>query len=882
MRTGAGIKRQLNYFTFVILLIIAGQNHNLYSSDSNDDKTARAYFIEDSEIEIDGILDEEIWNKAGVVTDFLQKDPVEGGKTEFPIKVMFAYDENNFFIAVDIKRDKKENIRYTTSRRDKSGNSERIIISLDTYNDKRTAYTFGLTASAVRFDYYHSQDSEYSRDYSFNPVWYGKTNITDNGWTAEMKIPFSQLRFNDTKIQTWGLNMNWYVPAYKEDNYWIVIPKSETGWSSRMGQLIGIKGIKPSSRMELMPYVAGSAVVNPNIDRNDPFAEETALNGRAGIDFKMGLGPNITLDATINPDFGQVEADPAEVNLSAYETFFSEKRPFFTEGAQLLSGGGPGYFYSRRIGAPPKGSPEADYIDRPDNSQILGAAKITGRTFSGLSIGALTSLTSEEYAELYHSIDKKTEEKRVEPLASYNVLRLQQEFGRDASTLGITLTGVHRDMTEGSYLDEILRRNAYTGGLDWNIRFDNGAYNIVGFAGFSHVKGSKNSILNTQLSPAHYFQRPDANHVTVDSNRTSLSGYAASLEVNKNAGDHWLGSAGFWVESPEFELNDIGQLQSADDINYWTNIQYRETVPGMIFYSWNARLHTDNKMNFGGVNLTNTITLLSNFTFLSRNSFYLNGWHRFQGKDDALTRGGPIIGLAAATGVDFGFSTDYSQNHVYGFDSYYNWDESGKEVLYLSGDITVRMAGRLDVTISPAYIYETNPRQYINTLDNGSESTFGKRYIFSFTELNTLRLPVRINYAFTPDLTVELYAEPFATSGNYFRFWELPSAGSVVRREYGTDGTTIVRNDDRSYTVQDGEKEFTLRYRDFEYISLRSNFVLRWEWLPGSTLYLVWQQNRSDYYNETRTSAPASLLESFAAQGYNSFALKISYWFPVN
>src|SRR4051812_2428580 len=325
---------------------------------------------------IDGRLDDKIWEHASFVSDLTQKEPVEGAAPRVATRVAFAYDEDALYVGARMESDRPDDVPVLITRRDNWGASEILVVSLDTYLDRRTAYTFGVTAAGSRIDYYQPTDDETSRDFGYDPVWEVRTAVDSAGWTAELRIPFSQLRFTDRADQTWGLNVNRFIPRRNEALFWVMVPKNETGWSSRFGNLVGITGIRPSRRFEVVPYGATNATITGARDRANPFDDGRNLAARAGADMKLGLGPSLTLDATANPDFGQVEADPAEVNLSAFPTFFTEKRPFFTEGADLLQMAG--FFYSRRVGAPPHGSAAGSFLDRPQNSTILGAAKLSG------------------------------------------------------------------------------------------------------------------------------------------------------------------------------------------------------------------------------------------------------------------------------------------------------------------------------------------------------------------------------------------------------------------------------------------------------------------------------------------------------------------------
>ncbi|MBN1448784.1 MAG: carbohydrate binding family 9 domain-containing protein [Bacteroidetes bacterium] len=849
---------------------------------SSSDSSARilAQRLEGDEPFIDGRLTEACWRSATPATAFLQREPVEGAPSTLRTEVRFCYDDRALYIAAVMFVDDPVEIQSTMSRRDNTGNSARIIISLDTYKDRRTAYTFGVTADGVRFDYYHAADQEHARDYSFDPVWEARVQWTDSAWVAEMRIPFSQLRFSEAVTQTWGLNINRYIPSRNEDVYWVLIPKNKTGWSSRFGVLEGIFGISPSSRVELTPYAAFAMTNKQRRNPLDPFDEETSWMGNAGLDLKMGLGPNLTLDATINPDFGQVEADPAEVNLSAYETFYSERRPFFIEGSQLLRGEGPDYFYSRRIGAPPKFQPSAIFAEQPSNTTILSAAKVTGRLASGLSVGALTAVTEREFSETYDPVTRTYSEEEIEPFSGFGVLRLQQEFGEDVSTIGAILTGVQRDLRTTAARDQ-LTEQASSGGVDWKLRFDQGTYELIGFAGFSHVRGSARAIEHVQRSSAHYFQRPDAEYLTMDTARTSMTGYTFSLSLEKNSGRHWLWGFGATAESPEFEINDAGRLQTADDIDTYAHIIYRENIPGSVFHMYLLEFSGSNGWNFGWIRQYSSLgfsfrNTLKNFW---TTAVYLD--YGLRALSDHLTRGGPLMETGAGWNVYATLNSDYADRTRWGFSGSTFSDETGSWNYSFGCSLTIRASGRLDIAIDPSYTRSVNTRQYLPVPDRALVD--GVPYVFSTIDQGTLSTRIRVNYAFSPDLTLEVYGEPFAASGNYLGFGEQAAARSRELIVYGsTDAPSIEKNAEAgAYRVVKREGAFSFSDPDFNILSFRSNIVLRWEWMRGSTLYLVWQQDRYGYHPTGSIIGPGDLLRSFDSPGANFIALKISYWLPI-
>jgi hypothetical protein len=646
-----------------------------------------------------------------------------------------------------------------------------------------------------------------------------------------------------------------------------------------MGELVGIQGINPSRRIELLPYVAGDALFNANaVDAGDPFHDGKEFEGRMGADVKMGVGPNLTLEGTINPDFGQVEADPAVVNLSAFEIFFDERRPFFTEGSQLLNGGGAGYFYSRRIGQPPHLEPEADFFSSPKSTSILGAAKLTGRLNSGLSVGALGALAQRERSNVSNNgnISRIT----VEPRTGYGVLRLQQELGDGGSTGGIILTGVERALVPGSELDELLRRRAATGATDWNLRFDGGKYELGANAGFSYVEGSEGAMVGTQESSARFYQRPDADYVTLDSTRTSLSGWRSSLWFEKNSGEHWLWGFGGGGESPGFELNDGGQLNTADDIDSWGWLRYRENEPGGLFQNWWVNTGVGSGWNFGRVRQYSYLDLESVLTWKNYTGTFLGYEYFPSSQSDNLTRGGPLMGTGSSWNVWAELWSSAQKKTTWNGWTGYSESETGSWSYWAGGGVTFRPGSRWQFSINPKWNHRVTSRQYVDTQAGGSAATYGERYIFAFIERSELVWQTRLNYAFTPNMTLEWYAEPFASSGRYYDFGELQAAGSKWLRTYGTDGTTITEVAPGEYQVTDGSDTFTIEQSDFNILSYRTNLVLRWEWRPGSTMFIVWQQNRADETSFGNLVGPGNLLDAVTSPGDNFLAIKITYWIP--
>ena len=827
-------------------------------------------------IRLDGRLDEGIWRDIPALTDFVQREPVEGAPPTDGMEVRFAYDDSALYVGARMYSSAP--IQSPLGRRDDGEQAEHLIVSLDTYLDRRTSSTFGVTAAGVRLDAYLPRDDDWPSDPGFDPVWLARTAVDGAGWSAELWIPFSQLRFTDLDEQVWGLNVQRWVPSRNEAVAWAEIPLTEERWASLFGDLHGIAGIRPSRRLELLPYVASSSQRIGSPDLDDPFSGGANLQGRIGLDAKVGLGSNLTFDATVNPDFGQVEADPAEVNLSAFETFFPERRPFFIEGSQLLQGNVNNYFYSRRIGGPPAGRPDGDFVDAPSASTILGAAKLTGRLASGTSLGMLAAVTDEESARTF-SEPLQFGRVRVAPRTTYAVARVQQEFGPPGSTMSLMATGVHRDLKDGDPLASLMARTAFTFSTDSTIPLKGGEYDLQWYAGGTRVAGTAAAIDRVQRASARYLQRPDADYVTYDPSRTSMSGSKWGAMIERRRGRHWMWQAWTEWESPEFETNDIGRLSGGDGIQARGYVEYRETVPSRWSRAYTFRLNIRNEWNYGGVLQAGTLQPAFTVTWPNFWETNVEGTFGRRTQDERLTRGGPLMTSPANWTTRVGVkNTDASSTR--GETSLtYGQNEDGGHSFELSGSLTMQPGPQWQLSVRPAYERQLDTQQYVKTLPGGGPATFGSRYIFADVDRSTYSTQVRLNYTFKPDLTLDFYGEPFAASGRFDQVGELAASRTRLRRLYGTDGTTLATLADGSQLVTDGATSFTLRNRDFNVESFRSNLVLRWEWRAGSTLYLVWQQDRSF---EEPTSTPVSFGDMFSSlgrRGDNFFAIKASYWF---
>lgn len=835
------------------------------------EKVAFAVRVPNGSLHLDGRIDEALWASVPAITDFVQKEPTLGAPPSEGMEVRFAYDDDALWVAARMEI-KGRKLQAPLTRRDGTFRSEHLWISLDTYHDKRTAYSYGVSASGARMDFLHRTDSEWNRDSGYDPVWEARVDVDTAAWTAEFRIPFSQLRFNAGETQVWGLNLDRWIPSTNEDVFWIAIPKDETGWSSRMGELRGISGIKPTRRVELLPYTAATGVSGE--DEGTPFRDGWSQRARTGLDFKMGLGPNLTLESTLRPDFGQVEADPAEVNLSAFETFFPEKRPFFTEGAAVFNSA-QGFFYSRRIGGAPRGEADGDAVRYPRNSEILAAAKVTGRLASGLSVGALFALTGQEEAQVFDARSRQVTDVTVGPRTNYAVVRLKQELGRNGSEVGLFVSGVTRDLDPRDPLAALYNRNAFTAVADFSHRFRNRTYEVSGNLGYTRVAGEPVNIERLQRSSARYFQRPDATHVRLDPARRSLDGGSGGLSLEKGEGS-WTFDLSTGFESPETERNDIGSLRTADGVFGSAEVGYRQTRPGF-FYQWEAELSSTVEADYAWEVQTRSVRAGAELTW--RNFWQTRLRLNLDGaaQNARLTRGGPSMGTPRGWSLSVSQGNRFQSSRRVQVNAFLSGDEDGGSSVSLGSTLALQASPRLFFQLNPRYARSTTARQYVETLEGGRAVTFGQRYIFAAVDQATLSMQFRGSFILKPDLTLDVYAEPFAASGRYYDYGELTAPRSRALLMYGGAGLSASVHADGARTIRDGASSFDIANNDFRELSFRSNVVLRWEYRPGSTFYAVWQQDRavSEAY---RRAGFSDLTDSLSARGDNIFALKASFF----
>lgn len=800
---------------------------------------------------LDGRLDDEAWAAATPITDFVQTEPHEAEPATEPTEVRVLFDDDAIYIGARLHD--RGPIASRLGRRDTyMVESDYFSVSLDTYHDHQTAFHFGVYPSGVKRDIAISPSGD---DATWDPIWDVATTIDATGWTVEMRIPLSQLRFTPGPAQVWGIQISRRIARNRETAVFSFTPKSERGGVARYGHLTGLDAAPATGRLEVVPYAVGKAEFL-NVEAGNPFRGSAEYRGTIGADLKYGLTSNLTLNATVNPDFGQVEADPAQLNLSAYETRFGEKRPFFIEGAEIFRGGA-NLFYSRRIGRKPQGSlpDEAEYHDSPAAAAILAAAKLTGRTANGWSVGVLDAVTARTEAR-YVDAQGRRGRTVVEPRSNYFVARARRAYRNGQTTVGGMLTATHRDL-ETEALSDQLRSSAYVGGLDFDHEFADRTWLVRGHAAYSHIVGRSPAIVAAQRTSARYYQRPDAHHLEVDSAATSLTGYKAELEIAKRAGLHWRGDARVSATSPGYEINDLGFQSAADRLSINGGIAYVENRPGDLFRDWRINLWSHGTWNYGHDFLGSRVSIAANGQLLNYWGGGLNFSHDFAALDDRLTRGGPLAEAPARNSISFNISSDSRKPVTFRLSGNRAWGESGAWQHGGSLNLGLKLSDQWSLNIAPSFERSLSAAQYLTTIDDTTAlETFGRRYVFAELERTSLSVDTRLNVTFSPDLTLELYAQPYFSTGDYGRPFALRTPRSFDFEQY------------------DGEVDDD----DFNYRSLRGNAVMRWEWRPGSTLFLVWQQNRSarDEIGDFDLGRDAGTL--LHARPENVFQVKMSYW----
>jgi hypothetical protein len=826
---------------------------------------------------IDGRLDDAAWQQGEWAGDYTQQAPVEGAPPSAPTELKILYDDEHVYMAIRAYDDPAKVHRYPGRRDDFQDYTVDVVgICFDSYDDKRTGFEFDLTAGGGKIDLILG-NGEFEWDTTWDAVWDGKVAHDEKGWTAEFRVPLNQLRYGPQKDQVWGMHAWRWIARNQEESQWQLIPRQNTGRMYQLGELRGIHDLPPSRHVELLPHAVGKASAGPSIPD-----QGTDLGGSLGLDAKVGLATNFTLDATVNPDFGQVEADPSVVNLTAYETFYEEKRPFFLEGRKILTFGiedQDQLFYSRRIGQPPSYLPPVgldETLGVPENTTILGALKVTGKTNGGLSVGVLQSFTQKEHATV--SSPAGVGEPVVEPFGSYTVARLQKDWDKGNTMLGGMVTSTHRWISEPWLA--FLPTQALTGGLDFVHYFHDRAWVLDAQGFFSRVEGDREAIRALQTNAVHYYQRPDASHLGVDEKATSLSGSGGSVHFGRSGTTRFGLTDHFLWYSPGLDFNDVGYLRQADLLSNQVFLSWSEPIPRGPFRNYSFEVSRQDQWDFGGLATLGETAAQASATF--RNKWTASAHVSFDELvDTRALRGGPALRKSDFYVSYLQVGSDSSRRASLSVQGEHDWAlEGGTVVNRLKATLSLRPTNRLSLQASSAYQWLTDDLQYVAT----PEASDGPRWVMGRIDQDVWDLTVRVNLAITPDLTLQYYGSPFLATG---RFSALRKATDTLAPAY-SDRFHVYGPDEISYsgahnayhvTEADTGESYSFASPDFSFRQFRSNLVARWEFKPGSSLYVVWSQGRTSEEPLWQSGFQGNWQALWDRPADNVFLVKLSYWF---
>ncbi len=813
-----------------------------------------------SPIVIDGDLSDAAWQAAPEFTDFTQHDPDDGKPPSMPTSLRIVYDDKAIYFGAKMTDPGRPTALLV--RRDTFVQYDFLSINLDSQHDRLSGNAFTISPANVQVDTILYNDI--GEDVTWDGVWESATRIVPDGWVAELRIPFSQLRFPEKPSHVWGINV---TRRTVRNNEWVRVvntPKGQTGFVSHFADLDGLEGIHRERPFELVPY--GVARNDRFTRRNEanPFLRTSSGKADGGLDLKYALTSNLTLTGTVNPDFGQVEVDPAVVNLSQFETFYPEKRPFFTEGLNIFAFGDspaqshfnfffpPRLFYSRRIGREPQGMIDADFADAPTSTTILGAAKVTGKA-GPWSIGVLDALTDVERGEF--ALGPTVTRRQVEPMTNYFVTRETKELGGNAR-VGFMINSVDRRLP--SELSG-LREHALSGGVDGYAALPSPDWIFEWFAAGSRVSGSEEAIAATQESPSRYYQRPDAEHVHLDPTRTSLAGWAGKAMISKQTGD-WRPNVEVQAYSPGFETNDAGFMQRTDFITGHAIMQYVNQRPSERFRERNVWFGVWESGNFDGDVLERGVffdhfATLANYWTYRVAYFYSPGDY-----NDRKTRGGPLLRMRSYWSSDQSFGSDDRRTFSFLLNGHLEGSAEGSYVRSGSVRLSARPSSNLLLSVEPSIERSHDHTQYVATVaDPSATATYGARYVFADLDQRSFQIGTRVDWTLSPRLSFQLYMQPFIASGDFHDYHALARART---------------SDYVPYTGSVADPDFNFR-------SVRASGVVRWELRPGSALYVVWNENRADSRAFGDFRFRRDLRGIAVAPSHDVFLIKMSYWLPM-
>ena len=831
---------------------------------------------------IDGILNDQCWEEEGEWSqEFVQQTPVEGGKASQKTVMKILYDNKYIYVAFKCYDSEPEKIQRYVGNRDQFL-GDMVGVNFDSYHDQRTGYEFNTTAGGTQIDLMLNNNGD--ADKNWNAIWYNATAINDSGWTAEFKIPLNQLRYSTNENQVWGMHAWRWISRNSEEDQWSLIPRKNSGFIYSFGELHGISNLPKFHRFEFMPYTIGKAKLLSSVDKNNPFSKKSELNGNFGLNGKIGVGSSFNIDYTINPDFGQVQADPSVMNLSAYETFYAEKRPFFLERLDLLTFkiDDDILFYSRRIGHAPSVVPSEDqsvkkYVNTPENTQILDAVKFTGRTEDGLSIGVLQSFTNKELSE----VDSAGVVKKPisEPYTNYTLFRIQKDYNKGNTIIGGILTSTNRS-NHDSVLN-VLSKDTYTGGIDFVQYFLKRNYYIDFKAIYSKIKGRREAIINIQESSVHYFQREGASYLGVDSIANNLVGYGGKIALGKTSNSNFSYEESFSWRSPGLELNDIGFQQRADLLVQNFKIRYVNTVPTNLFREFYISLENTHHWNYGGEHEQNTYYFETYFNFTNKWSMWMWAFRHQSGIDTRELRGGPALRLNPYWHFGVSMNTGWQRPVVFSMRLTHSFDNISNSYDYqLSPGLFFRISSRFDVSNSVSYSYNNYDMMYVSTV----ETDTAKCYFMGRMNQKTYNYTLRANFNITPKISILYYSSPFISTGHYKNFKRIINGKAKNFNDRFiliSDENTIFNSSENKYYVTENGHQYIFDNPDFNTREFKSNFVFRWEFKPGSIVYIVWAHNQSYYDQPYNSSLKTSIKDLFDATSKDIIMIKLNYYFAI-
>lgn len=862
------------FLGILFLHVTYGQDLNYTLSDdslvNHYASIKRIYYATRTSIvpKIDGHLNDECWKTIGTWDgDFIQQQPHQAQPPSQQTEIKVLYDDKYLYVAIIAHDNEPEKMSPILGPRDDYTVGDIAGIALDSYHDKLTAFEFNLTSAGQKVDLMHL--GEYGWDFNWNAVWDGKTSIGDSAWYAEMRIPFTQIRFANKEEHVWGMHIWRYIYRLSEESQWKLIPIDAPAMVYIFGELRGIKDIPYKRNFEVMPY--GKARYVTDSYDNQHFG--------VGVDGKIGVTSDFTLDYTFNPDFGQVEADPSELNLTSYEVFYDEKRPFFLEGNNIMEygSGSDMLYYSRRIGHAPSYVPTVDEeagetLSMPDNTSIINALKLTGKNKKGFSLGFVNGITAREDATLISGDNK--EKIAAEPFTNYTIGRVKQDFNHGNTVIGGIVTSTIRNIKDENL--EFLPDNSLAGGFDFEHNWKNRKYFVAGKSFFSNVNGNEIAISQLQRNSRHYYQREDADYLEYDPELTYLNGWGGDLSGGKRSGKFRIDGNLEW-RSPGVELNDLGYLRQADYVEQEVNMDYRVNKPKGILLNYNVDFKQRHTWSFGGENLGDYLRVHSRLRFTNYWRLDLLASHRFNTIDTRVLRGGPSLRLNDKNTVEAFVQTNSSKDLFVGvgaqFDRSTDLITNNNEYTFY---INWRVSNRFSLSSQSVFSAEGDNNQYLKYKIINDK----REYVVGRLDRQTFYTTLRAELFITPEFSLQYYGSPYVSTGQYLDYRKVDDSKAYSladRFEFltKTDEGLLVDNANNVYH-DFSDYDFNFNFQEF-----RSNFVARWEYKTGSTIYFVWTNNRSNYDEVYDPSMFNSLKGLTKLRAQNAFMIKVSYWFSL-